>query len=164
DGGMRPFADSPPRVSGRRAIFAPLDTSSEFRLDLATGQPLAAPGPAALPSFHYSVSDGSRTALCGSDGALQGEGGPRGVVKVLNPGSPRDVLYELPDPLAGRPAAWDGVLYAPTARGLVSMDLETGEVAVVVEWKGEDAGDVVRLPGWMAVVKGGEVRFWEIRE
>ncbi|MEK7466471.1 MAG: PQQ-binding-like beta-propeller repeat protein [Planctomycetota bacterium] len=164
DGGQRAFADAPPRVSGGRAIFAPLDLSAEFRLDLATGLPLSNAGPAALPSFHYSVTDGACTVLCGSDGALAGEGGPRGIVKVLNSRSSRDVLYELPDPPAGRPAVWGGTLYVPTARGLITMDVETGEVAVVAEWKTEEAGDLVRLPGGVAVVKGGEVRFWEVSE
>ncbi len=164
DPGARTFADAPPRVSGSRALFAPLDSRSEILVDLGSGRPLLAAWPAALPAFRYTLADGPRAILCGSDGALQGEGGPRGIVKVLNSADAGDVLFELPDPPAGRPAAWEGVLYVPTPRGLYAMDLRTGALTVVREWAAEEAGDVVRLPGWMAVVKTGEIRFWETPE
>lgn len=161
DPGARTFADTPPRAAGGRALFSPLDARSEILLDLATGRPLLSPWPAALPAFRYAVSDGPRAILCGSDGALQGEGGPRGIVKVLNSAAPGDVLFELPDPPAGRPAAWEGMLYVPTVRGLYAMDLETGVLSVIRDWAADEAGDIVRLPGWVAVVKTGEIRFWE---
>ncbi|MCE9584976.1 MAG: PQQ-binding-like beta-propeller repeat protein, partial [Planctomycetes bacterium] len=158
------WADSPPRSIGSLALFAPLDAEDALRLDLNTGHPAPPVGPAAFPPLRYTLADGPRVVLVGSDGALSGEGGPRGLVKVLNPFGARDVLFELPDPPVARPAAWGGILTVPTSRGLVTLDLESGELKVLLEWKPEDAGDLVRIPGWLVVVRNGELRFWEAKD
>lgn len=160
----RTFSDAPPGLAGPRALFTPLDARSELLLDLHAPRALVPPWPAALPPFRYALPDGSRTVLCGSDGALPGEGGARGVVKVLNSRPSGDVLFELPDPPAGRPAAWEGTLYVPTQRELLAMDLDTGALTVLATWSEADPGDLVRLPGWLAVVREGEIRLWEAQD
>lgn len=160
----RTFADAPPGLAGPRALFTPLDARSELLLDLPSARALVPPWPAALPPFRYALPDGPRTVLCGSDGALPGEGGARGVVKVLNSRPSGDVLFELPDPPAGRPAAWEGTLYVPTQRELLAMDLDSGALTVLRTWEEAEAGDIVRLPGWLAVVREGEIRMWEAQD
>ncbi|MCC6741188.1 MAG: PQQ-binding-like beta-propeller repeat protein [Planctomycetia bacterium] len=158
------FADAPPCLAGARALFTPLDARSELLLDLHAARALVPPWPAALPPFRFALPDGPRIVLCGSDGALAGEGGARGVVKVLNSRPSGDVLFELPDPPAGRPAAWEGMLFVPTQQELLAMDLASGALTVLRTWGEAEAGDIVRLPGWLAVVREGEIRMWEAQD
>ncbi|NUN49586.1 MAG: PQQ-binding-like beta-propeller repeat protein, partial [Candidatus Brocadiae bacterium] len=113
---------------------------------------------------HWCVTAGVRTALFGDDGATAAAGGPRGFAELLNRSGGRGVLYELPDPPAGRPALWGETLTVPTTRGLLSVDLPSGEVRVLAEWGPGDAGDLVRLPGWVVILRGGSATFRKVQE
>ncbi|MBI2920340.1 MAG: PQQ-binding-like beta-propeller repeat protein [Planctomycetes bacterium] len=158
------WVDGPPRVAGGRVMFAPTDSPELIFLEARTGARAPSPprGRGPEPRFRYALSDGRRFVLAGSLDGEGADGQARGAVKILNPAGGSDVLFELPDAPGGRPGLAEGRIWVPCAKAIYALDCGTGAVEVVHEWKeGEGPGDLVRLPGWLAVVRAGEIRFWK---
>lgn len=158
------WVDAPPRVAGGVVMFAPTDSSALLALQARSGAraPSFPPSRGAEPRFRYTLSDGRRFILAGTLDGSGTEALPGGAVKILNPEGGADVVFELPDAPGGRPGLAEGRLWVPCAKAIYALDCGTGALDVVYEWKeGEGPGDLVRLPGWLAVVREGEIRFWK---
>ena len=159
------WTDAPPCAVGDRVLFCPLDTPKASLLDARNGLLIRSYRARGDPegSYSWALGNGQMIALAGRTAEPEGE--PRGLVKFLNLSGGRDVTYELPDPPAGRPAILDTAIAVPTAREICILNSHSGRLDVLHEWKNaSEAGDLVRLPGWLAVIRGGEIRFWKAGE
>lgn len=101
----------------------------------------ALPAPASAPP----VADGDRLFAVLFDG--------RAAAVSLVDGS---MLWEVEQPVSGRPAAGGGLFHAPTPAGLLTLDAETGAVRWLAPLEAPVSAPLLRQAGWLiAALDGG---------
>jgi hypothetical protein len=162
----RGWSSEGPVASGGSVFVAPSDDVRATLHDIVTGRVLrdVPVGDASGAVFWQVASRQGRPVLFGSLPSPDSTR-PRGVVKILNPAPARDVTWELPDLPAGRSAVDGGRAWIPTLPALLSLDLDSGALDVVHEWKGaSEAGDLTAWPGWIASARDGVVLVWALKD